>query len=111
MNIEAMWTIQFGSMSQSLGAGILILETGRAFGGDTSFAYVGSYDVGAGGVSGKLRVSRHSPGLPSIYGDGVDDFELEYSASPQADGTMLGRFVRSGYSEGGFILRRIAELP
>jgi T3SS negative regulator,GrlR len=57
-----MWTIRFGALDQELGAGILVFETGRAFGGDSCFAYTGNYSVDGG-----FALYRHAE-LPDSNG-------------------------------------------
>jgi T3SS negative regulator,GrlR len=106
-----MWTIRFGALDQELGAGILVFETGRAFGGDSCFAYTGNYSVDGGLLAGHLRISRHSDGLPAIYPDNANEFDVSFNAQMDSDSFMTGLFSREDYPDGGFDLYRHAELP
>lgn len=45
MSIEALWTVTFGSNLGMSGAGVVVFETGRLFGGDPDYIYLGKYDV------------------------------------------------------------------
>jgi hypothetical protein len=46
--LEALWSVGFITGQGLHGAGVVIFETGRVFGGDSYFYWVGSYRVGAG---------------------------------------------------------------
>lgn len=56
------------------GSGVVVLTDGKVRGGDTSFAYIGNLDDQGGGVMGVISVSRHSDGLPNVFG--IDDYQL-----------------------------------
>jgi hypothetical protein len=71
--LEAMYSIEFDSVSDS-GYGVVIFETGRIFGGDSSFVYLGSYNVEKGILKAKVRVTNDRRLLPSIVG--FDPFTL-----------------------------------
>ena len=64
MSLEALWALTFGT-EQRLGAGVVVFETGRIFGGDGNFYYLGHYDYNTRDqtISGEVAVIRHAPGL------------------------------------------------
>ena len=68
MPLEALWAITFGT-EQSVGAGVIVFETERIFGGDTCFYYVGhyTYDPRAQTITGEVEVTRHTPGFPFVF--------------------------------------------
>ena len=70
---------------------MVVFETGRVFGGDTSFFYIGSYELTQTRVSGRVRVKRHSESLPSVFG--LEDFELGFKGGYNPD-----RFTLEGGS-------------
>jgi len=43
--IEALYGVEFVSNMDNGGYGVAVLETGRIFGGDSSFVFVGKYEV------------------------------------------------------------------
>ena len=111
--LEAMWTVKFvgtnGAMAMG-GGGIIVFESGRIFGGDSSFTYIGNYELAGGRISAAVDVSRYDAGLPSVVG--LDKFTLRLS----------GEIARESFSVAGHVegdprrqmavqLRRIAELP
>lgn len=59
MSIEAMWTAKFQSNMGASGAGIIVLETQRIFGGDSWHYYVGNYRADNGNFSAQLTVTRY----------------------------------------------------
>jgi hypothetical protein len=68
MALEALWAVTFGT-AHNLGWGVLVFETGRIFGGDTCFYYVGrfTYNQRDQTIAGDVEVSRHAPGLPFVF--------------------------------------------
>ena len=67
--IEALWTVEFMSNLQVFGSGVVIFETGRIFGGDARYYYLGTFEVDHGSlVNADVKVT-HFTGEPySIFG-------------------------------------------
>lgn len=116
MSIEGLWAVEFGHAGaafQAINAGIVVLETGRAFGGDTWFAYTGDYQNAGNGISGSLKVNRHHHDGQSIdaWETGEDTFNVEFAVTWVANGSLAqGTMTRNGVSL-GLRLRKLAELP
>lgn len=58
MSVEGMWKFQSGSLAEPetlRWGGIVVLETGRVFGGDSVLAYLGSYEIDRENVSARVR--------------------------------------------------------
>ena len=113
MSIEAMWQVTFGANSTPgvmVGAGIVVLETGRVFGGDSSFYCTGNYRVDNEIVFATIRVRRHTPGLQSIFG--MDDVTLTVRA-PLTDAEMWldGAPQHAPHVHVVACLKRLEELP
>ncbi len=73
------------------GAGVIVLqEDGKLVGGDTSIAYIGTYNQSGDEFTASVQTKRHAPGLPSVFGiDGVT-IQLKgksSGASAQCNGT------------------------
>lgn len=62
--VEALWSVEFVSNVQGQGAGVVVLETGRIFGGDSNYFYLGSYEVADGVIRAEVT-ARHYAGPPS----------------------------------------------
>jgi hypothetical protein len=43
MSIEAVWAVNFITPVGAGGAGVVVFETGRIFGGDSYYYYIGGY--------------------------------------------------------------------
>jgi len=118
MSIEALWTVSFASNLGISGAGVVVFETGRLFGGDPDYIYLGKYDVTPDGqkLTGEVDVSNHSGRLSSIFG-GLSDFKLKIEGTvPKSD--AIGTTVQaSGHLDGNhafqiaLTLTKRAQLP
>ena len=111
--VEALWSAEFRLPNGSnFGAGIVVLETGRILGGDSSFTYIGEYSIKDGQVSGFIRSQKfsHSINLPSI--SGLDDSVIKISGmAGEKKMTLIGKIdVLPGFILEIDLTRR-AELP
>lgn len=82
--MEGFWTVQFSGV-QGWGAGVITLIGGQVLGGDTSFLYMGTYNLQGTTMTGRVHVKRHAAGLPNVMGR--DEFDLDLS------GTLKGSIV------------------
>lgn len=100
MSIEALWTIRFTSTSPNTadrgnwGTGVMILETGRIFGGDGNFTYVGHYkfDVKSDQIDAEICVSQHGEGNYSIFGS-ASKFDLHLTGKVDGDQIQFDGYV------------------
>lgn len=72
--IEALWTLKFGRYGVQEGAGVMALDAGRIFGGDSSVSFVGTYTVQDEKLTAKVHVKRHSRFSVNIFE--IDEFDL-----------------------------------
>jgi hypothetical protein len=86
MSLEALWTMQYRTADGWQLGGVVVLETGRIFGGDADYYYLGDYQVAASGaVSATINVTFYGKGQPgSAFG------------RPDTKFTVQGLFVRKG---------------
>jgi len=113
MSVEACWTVRFGdprSPSVEMNGGIVVLESGRIFGGDSGFAYLGTYSVTDAVVEGSFEAIQHDAQVGSIYGDGVARFRANFTVSGD-ERMKSGEIKRDGYPSARLVLKRFAELP
>jgi hypothetical protein len=76
-DIEGLWTVEFGVPSYSTyGAGIIIFSNGGAYGGDTSYYYIGKYFIDGEIVKAQLRVKHHYGPKNNVLGSGIGEVDL-----------------------------------
>ena len=111
MTVEGLWKIGFVSNNSTAGAGILVLETERIFGGDTSFYYLGHYTVKDGHLIGTATVKRYSPYLPSVFPE-IEDFQLEIDGTFNTDSIKgIAKMAGVSNNELVFVMNKLADLP
>ncbi len=76
--LEALWSVEFSSNLQIFGAGVVIFETNRVFGGDGQYYYLGSYEVKNGVMEAELEITHYSGEPYSIFGT-VKNFKIMIS--------------------------------
>ena len=109
--IEALYGIEFASNVNDGGYGVVVLETGRILGGDSSFVFVGSYEIGNSVVSADIKCTNDRKFLQSIFGD-IDEFNLHLEGIPEFDGFILqGHMIENPSMRLKVKLTRRAELP
>ncbi len=80
--LEGLWTIEFVSNLGTQGAGVVILESGRILGGDSSYYYRGTFEVKNKTVEAQMEGSHYSGEAHSIFGF-RHKFKLKLSGKPQ----------------------------
>jgi hypothetical protein len=114
VSVEAVWTVRFGSsqaLEADLNGGVAIIESGRIFGGDSGYAYIGDLEVAAQTVKGKLRILRHDPQVNSMYGVDEDEINLTFTGTIVNPDRIEGSLHRPGASSARLLMKRFAELP
>lgn len=120
MSVEALWSVKFGHAGGGemldRNGGIVVLETNRVLGGDTWFAYVGSYSILAERVSGKIKIKRHNfdPDSTNAWNTDANEFEISFSVLLNGDRTQaVGgmELIRGSMPALKLRLDRVAELP
>ena len=111
--IEALWSVEFKSNMQSLGSGVVVIETGRVLGGDAGFLYVGNVKVVNEIVHVNIKVTRYSTvlGLPSIFGN-WNEFHIEATGPLNSTNILFqGHVVENPELKITVQATRRAELP
>ena len=89
MSIEALWTMQFHNTSgPASSAGVVVFESGRIFGGDSCYYYVGNYRVDGLNIHGQVKSVRfnHHQHCESVIGHYEHlDFEFDGTMGEQRD--------------------------
>ncbi len=76
--IEALWSIEFIANTGDFGAGVVVFESGRLFGGDSGYFYVGNYRISAGILTAEVIVNHYSGPFNSVFGS-LTKFTLSLS--------------------------------
>ncbi|QOY51398.1 GrlR family regulatory protein [Candidatus Sulfurimonas baltica] len=64
--IEGLWLVEFQNV-QNAGSGVVVFETGRIFGGDSAYYYLGEYSSVHHKFTAKIDVNKHNSSLPNIF--------------------------------------------
>ena len=113
MSIEALWQLKFATVEDDevfAGGGVIIFKTGRVFGGDSSFYYLGEYTLEDGEFTCHVQVRRHWEGLRAA------------TAFENAHLTLRGKYAGNAFTVRGTMqedatvvvvakLQRLADLP
>lgn len=118
MSIEGLWLMrstEVGNSTNLLAPAIITLETGRLFGGDSAYYYIGNFELDRAEVTGQARVQTHTltVGLTNVFGMGgrVDyfvDFNAEFDGA-MIIGTMWPKGMVAATQR--FAMTKLAELP
>jgi T3SS negative regulator,GrlR len=109
--LEAMYGIEFASNMNDAGCGVIVLETGRIFGGDSSFVYIGNYVFKNDLLKADVKCTNDRNLLRSVFGD-LKEFNLHLEGKPQYEGfTLQGHMVENPAMNIAVKLTRRAELP
>jgi hypothetical protein len=116
MSVEALYAVRFGhagTPNLGLNGGVVVLETGRLFGGDSWYAYTGSYQLSGSTVTGQLHAVRHNhqPGTESAWGTQENEFDVQFTATGNQGFTEANGTLSKGGMQLGMRLVRVAELP
>jgi hypothetical protein len=110
--IEAMYGVEFTSNLNNMGYGVVIFETGRIFGGDTSFVYIGRYEIQNGTIKATVKVNNDRMVMPSVLGDNLNEYTLHGEGVISRDEFTLEAYMEE-HPEKKLTIKftRRAELP
>jgi hypothetical protein len=109
--LEALWSVQFITSDATVGGGVVVFETQRVFGGDSSFFYLGDYTLDRHQIEVRVKVRRHTPGPQSVFGP-LDEFELMLSGEiAEGEFDLVGELVGDPSRQIVVRLTRQANLP
>ena len=75
---DGLWTVEFISMSNRSGKGVIVISDGRLLGGDSAYYYSGNYKIENNNISGDIFIIRYEPIGISVFGD-INSFKLTFS--------------------------------
>lgn len=94
------------------GYGVVVLETGKLFGGDSSFVYMGRYELEKNGrLRADVKCTNDRNIFQSVFGD-IREFNLRLEGTPAEHEFVLdGHITEKPDFEILVKLTRRAELP
>lgn len=109
--LEAMYGLEFESNLNDGGYGVVVLETGRIFGGDSSFVYIGSYKMEGELLIADVKCTNDREMMESIFGN-IRQFNLKLEGLPQQHEFILhGHMAENPSMKIAVKFTRRAELP
>jgi T3SS negative regulator,GrlR len=118
--IEGLWVIKFltpNDPETDLNGGVVVVETGRIFGGDSGYFYIGSIEPASSGIwNAQVRINRHDPDIVSVFGD-TDSIELSGTLSRQENDASNRPIIHVQMSPNDntltmtAVMIRVADLP
>ncbi len=110
MSVEGLWTADFEVLAGWRNGGVVVLETGRIFGGDSQYYYLGKYEVSRGTMTGKVSVTHYHGQAGTAFGDNAARFDVELAGN-LTENAVDGKATRSGFPAIRFRMTKKAELP
>jgi hypothetical protein len=81
--VDGFWLVQYEGI-QGGGGGVVFLAKGKVLGGDSGYAYFGTFNEANGSINAQIKVQSFLPGVPNVLGL-IGDFELELDATVEGD--------------------------
>jgi hypothetical protein len=110
MSVEALWTMEFGSGEGWENGGVVVFETGRAFGGDSRYYYLGEFRTSGDRIEATLHIVHYHAEPRTPFGDTATDYTIELKGMRSND-RIEGNILREGYAPMDARLRRRSDLP
>lgn len=112
MSVEGMWAIYYNEVD----SGIVTLETGRVFGGDSMMAFIGGYEVNGKDFKAKARTFSYNPAhfaVQNVFGR-TGKLDLETQLHGTIEGGQLTGFIFETTEPNRKLpvrMEKLAELP
>ena len=92
--------------------GVVVLETGRIFGGDSSYYYRGSYKLDGEKFLAKVQIRKHTDlfNTENIFGREFN-VGVDLSVEGEREGENLVGILKGPTGETTFTLERLDDLP
>src|ERR1700730_4095170 len=112
MTIEALWAVNFASPFGTAGSGVVVFETGRIFGGDSMYYYIGDYTINGRDVAGSVEVIHYSGQPLNIFGS-IQRMTLNYQGQFTGGNQMqaVGLDPNNPQRRVTMNFQRLADLP
>jgi len=79
--LEGLWIVQYHGPA-GVGGGVVVFTKGQVLGGDSGFAYVGSYELKGDVLKARVTATQFDKNIPSVLGvPGNPDLLIEGKVS------------------------------
>ncbi|MDB5413071.1 MAG: negative regulator,GrlR [Rubritepida sp.] len=102
-NIEGFWILHIGDVDQpkfidgQSSSGVLILEAGRVFGGDSRFYWSGQYQVNGRHVTGSAKSTHYSGRQMTVFGLDIRQADFSLAAIRTDEATIHGNVSATSF--------------
>jgi hypothetical protein len=93
-SLEALWTVEFIVAGGMVNGGVIALDGGRLFGGDSQYYYIGTYDAHGGILRGKARIVHYHGPRSTAWGTDEPEFAVELQAKRHGEAILRGEMWR-----------------
>ena len=110
------WTLDIGLLGRGddqRRGGVLHVEPGHFFGGDSIFAYDGCWTLCGATMTAELEVHRHrgAPRTPTLFGTDEEHYRLECIGRLVWRDLIEGKVRRPGFPDARFAMGRLPFKP
>jgi hypothetical protein len=110
--LEGLWTVEFEVAGGWQNGGVLVFETGRLFGGDSNYYYLGTFGVAGEVITAELTSTHYQGPVGDAWGDAATELKVHAQARREGSGRIIGTMTRSGDSRQlRFRLTKRSDLP
>jgi hypothetical protein len=103
--LDALWSVEPQALGGSVNGGVIVLNSGRILGGDSSHYYLGTFTAHGTKAGGQLRIVWYTGSRATVWGD--DAAVVDASATGEAGpGTIAGKVSRAGHQDISFCMTR-----
>jgi hypothetical protein len=81
--VDGFWIVQYEGLHGG-GGGVVLLSKGKVLGGDSGYAYFGTFKELNRTLTAHILVQNFLPGIPNVLGV-VGDFELDLNVTVEGD--------------------------
>lgn len=119
MSIEGLWAFvsnQYDDPNLFAAGGVVTMETGRIFGGDSAMVYLGSYEVDGNTVVGDVESFTYNPAYAeglNVFGvTGEERVPIRFEGLRDGDGIKAEIWMKSNPDlRLTVVMTKVAELP
>ena len=92
--VEGFWILQINASNITTG-GVMLFLSGRVFGGDNGFTWIGTYVTDQRIVKARVLVQRFDPDIESVL-PVAGDYEMHFSGDLRDPDNIVGTAVVTG---------------
>jgi hypothetical protein len=101
--IDGFWIMKVATPPQFTSGGVAVFIGGKIFGGDSGFAWMGTYQESGKLVKARVAVHHFDAAIPSIVGI-EGDYEMQFSGNMEGD-AITGTAMVTGQPQHSMAVR------